>query len=205
MSSLPDTRHSLILRLGNTNDPRAWEEFVDVYQRTIFRYARGRGLQQADAEDVTQQVFEAVMAKAVAWDPAQGGSFGAWIFHVTRNLAAKRWNQQCALPVQQVSGSGTDWISQIHEATTEERQSFRFEYRTALFHWAAERVRPKINKEHWSAFWRNAVESKTAEVVASELGISKSTVYVAKCRVMKKIRAEVERFGQDFSEHVEIH
>lgn len=187
------------------NDPRAWEEFVDVYQRTIFRYARGRGLQQADAEDVTQQVFEAVLAKAPAWDPTQGGSFGAWIFHVTRNLAAKRWNQQHALPVQQVSDSGTDWIEQFHEATTEERQSFRIEYRTALFHWAAERVRPKVNNELWSAFWKNAVECKAAEAVASELGIPKSTVYVAKCRIMKKIRAEVERFGQEFSEHAEIH
>ena len=69
-----------MLRLADAGNGQAWNEFVEVYERAIYRYALSRGLQRADAEDVTQRVLEAVLAKSRSWDAESGGSFGAWLF-----------------------------------------------------------------------------------------------------------------------------
>ena len=62
MSELPQTRHSLLVRLRE-NSADAWSEFLEVYEQSIYRFARRRGLQDADAWDVTQDVLAAVEKK----------------------------------------------------------------------------------------------------------------------------------------------
>ena len=57
MHEFPDTSHSLIFRVKNPADGAAWTEFLGIYQPVVFRMARRRGLQDADAQDVMQQVF----------------------------------------------------------------------------------------------------------------------------------------------------
>lgn len=204
LNQLPNTRHSLLLRLADASDGEAWNEFLEVYERAIFRFACSRGLQSADAEDVTQRVLEAVLAKSRKWDPASGGSFGAWLFRVTRNLAAKAYRQrdrtQIGLNIEQELQS----LDELSSPPDEEKTIFQIEYRKALFHWAAELVQHQFQPETWSAFWMNAVDQKNASDVARELGIAKSAVYVAKCRVLARIRIEIDRFEKEFSQHDEI-
>lgn len=201
MDRLPLTRHSLLLRLADARDAEAWSEFVAVYESAVFRFACSRGLQRADAEDVTQKVLQAVLAKAPIWDRTSGGSFGAWLFRVTRNLAAKTWNAQNDRDVHWSKEEDSNWLEAIPSPSDEEKTLFQMEYRKALFHWAADRVRGHFQSETWSAFWMNSVDQVDASVVAEQLGMTKSTVYVAKCRVMKRIRDEIERFEQEFSHH----
>ena len=54
MLSLPDTRHSLLVRLRDTADQAAWQQFAELYEPAILRLARRQGLQHADAADLTQ-------------------------------------------------------------------------------------------------------------------------------------------------------
>ncbi len=204
LNQLPKTRHSLILRLADAGNGEAWNEFVEVYERAIFRYAVSRGLQRADAEDVTQRVLEVVLAKSRSWDADLGGSFGAWLFRVTRNLAAKTWNERGRDAVNLADESGTAWLDEIPNPSEEEKTIFQWEYRKAVFHWAAERVRDQFREETWNAFWKSSVELQTAEQVATEMRIAKSAVYVAKCRVLARIKSEVRQFEQEFSHPSEI-
>ncbi|WP_442511448.1 hypothetical protein SH528x_003129 [Novipirellula sp. SH528] len=53
----PETRLSLIGKLHDPAAAEAWAEFVRLYQPIVFRVARQRGLQHADAEDLTQDVL----------------------------------------------------------------------------------------------------------------------------------------------------
>ena len=55
----PETRQSLLLRLKDATQQEAWQEFVDIYEPLVYRLARKRGLQHADAMDISQEVFSA--------------------------------------------------------------------------------------------------------------------------------------------------
>src|SRR5712672_2262415 len=86
MAQLPLTRPSLLLRLRDLHDQEAWADFVAIYAPLVYGFARQRGLQEADACDLTQEVLRAVAASAdrLEYDPERG-SFRSWLYTVTRN------------------------------------------------------------------------------------------------------------------------
>src|SRR5262245_8475014 len=86
MIETPLTRASLLVRIRDGSDRDAWQQFVEVYAPVVYRYARRRGLQDADAADLMQEVMRSVAAAAgrLDYDPTRG-SFRGWLFTVTRN------------------------------------------------------------------------------------------------------------------------
>ena len=86
MTAPPLTRASLLVRLRDPNDADAWKEFVRLYASVIYGFARKRGLQDADAADLMQEVLRSV-AGAVGrldYDPLKG-TFRGWLYSITRN------------------------------------------------------------------------------------------------------------------------
>ena len=118
---------------------------------------------------------------------------------MTRNLAANVWNERARGAVNLGGVDGTNWLNEIPSPSEEEKTIFKFEYRKAVFHWAAERVREQFHEKTWKAFWKGSVEQESAEQIASDLGVAKAQVYVAKCRVLARIKSEVSRFEHEFS------
>src|SRR6266576_1476705 len=86
MEQLPATRASLLVRLRDPRDGEAWQQFVQVYAPVVYGFARKRGLQDADAADVMQDVLRSVAGAAgrLHYDPARG-SFRGWLYTVARN------------------------------------------------------------------------------------------------------------------------
>src|SRR5262245_26403774 len=99
MSDPPSTRPSLLVRLRDVGDQDAWRQFVRLYAPVVYAYGRRRGLQDADAADLTQDVLRAVLAAAgrFAYDPRRG-SFRGWLFtlahHRLHDLLARQ-RRQC--------------------------------------------------------------------------------------------------------------
>ena len=89
MTNPPTTRPSLLVRIRDARDAEAWREFVRLYSPLVYRFARRKGLQDADAADVTQDVMRAVMSsvRRLDYDPDRG-SFRGWLF--TLDLAKSR-------------------------------------------------------------------------------------------------------------------
>ena len=95
MSTWPDTRYSLLARLADADDGAAWRDFETLYQPAIYRYARSRSLQEADALEVVQEVMLAVHRAMDGWRPSnRAGSFRAWLAEAARRLTLQVLRQR---------------------------------------------------------------------------------------------------------------
>ncbi len=181
-----ETRASLLLRLRDHADGAAWSDFVSIYEPVIYRLARTRGLQDADAREVTQDVLLAVAGAIERFDVQRKTRFGHWLARITRNAAID------LIRKRREQGTGrTDVIRSLEqhpEPESDESAVFEIERRRQLFRWAARQIRGRVQPSSWQAFWSTAVELKRASVVAEELGMTEGAVYVARCRVLARLR-----------------
>lgn len=194
MPDLPQTRQSLLVRLKDRSDD-AWGEFLAIYEKSIIDFARRKGLQDADALDVTQEVLAAVESKVDRWkDAPEHGKFRGWLFRVARNIAVDKLIEKTRSPRtggEQIAGL----IEQEADHRVQETAEFWQDYRRQLMHWAARKVRPHVTDVSWNAFWMTAMEGKSASDVAETLGLSKGNVYAAKFRVTARLQKMVEKFA----------
>ena len=195
MSSLPETRASLLWRLPDAQDAAAWEEFVQIYGRAVYRGARRLGLQPADADDLVQEVFRAVAKSISAWlDREQRGGFRAWLFAIARNTAINLLARS-KFPAEG-GDDAAERLAELPDSSEEISARFEIEYRRELFRWASEEVKDSFAEKTWTAFWLSSVEGRPIADVAEQLGMSAGSVYIAKSRVIARLREAVRRFEE---------
>ena len=195
MAEAPLTRATLLARLKDIDDGGAWTEFVQLYGPVVYGFARKRGLQDSDAADMVQEVLRSVArnAKRMEYDPKRG-TFRGWLYTVTRNkiynfLSAQKNRARAvgdsanherleALPDRSDNDADADWDR---------------EYQRQLSSKAMDRVKHEFQPATWQAFWGTAVEGKQAVEVGEFLKMSAGAVYVAKSRVLARLRVEVQK------------
>jgi RNA polymerase sigma-70 factor (ECF subfamily) len=192
MAEAPGTRPSLLVRIRDEGDREAWRQFVDLYAPVIYSFARKRGLQDADAADLTQDVFRAVAGaiKSLEYDPRRG-SFRGWLYTVARNKLNDFQDRQR----RHWRGSGDSAIQIYLEnqpAPEEDSALWEQEYEHRLLAWAAEQIRGDFKDSTWQAFWKVAVEGMSGEQTAKALRMSVGAVYVAKSRVLARLKKQIE-------------
>ena len=185
MNSTPETRASLLIRVRDPADQAAWHEFVEIYRPIILRLARQKGMQEADADDVAQQVLVAV-AKAVErreHDPKRA-KFRTWLNCVAQNTILNVLTRG-----KPDRGSGDSAmlavLNQHASPTGPDSDLLRLEHRREVFRWAARQVRQEFHQSTWDAFWRTAVEDRAVEVVAEEQAKNRGAIYAARSRVIR--------------------
>src|SRR5260221_14604862 len=157
MTEPPVTRPSLLVRIRDTDDKEAWRLFVDLYAPMIYGFARRRGLQDADAADLTQDVFRTVAVQKLDYD-SQRGTFRGWLYTVTRNRVHDFLNRR-RHQVQAAGDTATyDALSEEPARDDDDSVQWDRDYQQRLFQWAAEQVRGEFEETTWQAFWRVAVE-----------------------------------------------
>jgi RNA polymerase sigma-70 factor (ECF subfamily) len=180
-----------LVRVRNAADAEAWRQFVELYAPLVYGLARKRGLQDADAADVTQEVFRLVSdgVKRLEYDPRRG-TFRSWLHAVTRNCLhdfLERRARRC----QGTGDSGTQVLLEAQPDRGPDEDLWEGEYRQQVFSWAVGQVRPLFKESTWQAFWQLAVEGKSGEETAQALGMTVGAVYVAKNRVLARLRERI--------------
>jgi RNA polymerase sigma-70 factor (ECF subfamily) len=189
----PDTRVTLLGRLRSApTDPAAWSEFVQWYGRHIYAWCRAWGVQEADAQDITQEVFLKLSRRLrdFQYDPAR--SFRAWLKTVTHHAWQDYLDQQrrpgrgrggdAALERLSAVAAKDDLTRRLADAADQE-----------LLKEAAARVRLRVEPRTWAAFHLLAVEGRSGAEAAGALGMKVATVFVARSKVQRMLREELGR------------
>ena len=187
------TRASLLARLRDPQDRAAWQQFVELYGSLVYGFVRQRGLQDADAADLTQEVFLAVAQAAGRWqyDPRKG-TFRGWLYGITRNKLATFLQRRQSQPVGSGDSNAQRRLNEEPSPGPDPEAAWEQEFQQQLFRLAAAQVRDAFAPTTWQAFWRTAVEGQSAAGVAAELGLSVGAVYVARSRVLARLIEQVQ-------------
>jgi len=194
------TQSQLLVRLRQSGDQDAWREFVARYAPIVYRYARQQGLQDADAADVTQEVLKAVaLAMRDFHYDRQRGRFRSWLYAVTRNHLSKFWRATAkALPVVDTFHDRPDALSSLPQ--DDDFDLWDAECDNELFRLAARQVRADAHESTWNAFWKTAVLGADPKTTAEELGMSVGAVYIAKSRVIARLKQRIDELRQEESD-----
>jgi RNA polymerase sigma factor (sigma-70 family) len=189
----PATRPTLLLRLRqDPSDPASWEEFVECYGRHIYRWCRRWKLQDADAEDVTQNILLKLSQKlrTFAYDPSR--SFRGWL----KTLAHHAWRDFVDGPrrAQAAAGDREVWERlQTLEAREDLIQKLEEAFDYELLEAATVRVRLRVAPHTWEAFRLVALEGLPVAEVAATVQMQVAMVYVAKSKVQKLLQEEIRK------------
>jgi RNA polymerase sigma-70 factor (ECF subfamily) len=188
----PLTRASLLVQIRDSANHGAWREFVELYGPIVYGFARKRGLQDADAADLMQDVMRSVSTAIGRLDyDRHQGTFRGWLFTITRNkvfnfLSARRIRPQGS------GDSSTNRMLASHPQDEDGIDTWEIEYQRRLASIAMERVKGEFQDNTWRAFWMTAVEGRAVAEVSKQVGLSAGAIYVAKSRVLARLKEEVE-------------
>jgi RNA polymerase sigma-70 factor (ECF subfamily) len=179
------TSPSLLERLQQSAEQADWERFVKLYTPLLFHWTRRLGLDGTDADDLVQDVFVQLVQhlRKFHYDPNK--RFRGWLWTVTVN----KWRERCRRrPIAVPAGdtqldrvASPDVADEVDEA----------EYQQYLVVRALRFMEAEFQPTTWRAFWESVSMGRRASEVAAELGITENAVYLAKSRVLRRLRQEL--------------
>lgn len=195
MSDQPVTNPSLLVRLRDPADSPAWGVFSELYEPLIYAYCRKRGLQEADARDLTQEVICTVIQAIRGFDynPAHG-RFRGWLYGVVRMKLMEYYRRSSKQP----KGSGKTVVNQMlnEQPDSEDSEEFEKSFRRRVMLWACDRIEHEFEPQTWKAFWLTTIEGRKPADTADTLSVSITVVYNAKSRVVKRLQQVIHETSE---------
>jgi RNA polymerase sigma-70 factor (ECF subfamily) len=196
----------LLFQLRNGRAEGAWDMFVSTYAPLVYRYCRQHGLQDADAQDVTQIVL--LKVRKFEYHPERG-QFRGWLATVTRHAVERVWRQAG----RNGQGLGGDGFEEVVRHTPAGAEGLNWDrlYNARILEAAVERIRPEFPADAWEAFlavalrvqdgpdgkrwvWGNAADARQ---VAERLGRPVGWVYKVKHKVSRRLVEEIAYLAEE--------
>jgi RNA polymerase sigma-70 factor (ECF subfamily) len=202
--SIAATRASLLRRIADPNDAKSWTEFYGIYKKLVFGFAMRFGLSRADAEEVTQDVFNEVAQNISKFESnPERGSFRGWLLNLTRWRVMDRARQQQrhdkhrAPRNPEPKPDQTSTIERLPDAGAQEPEEiWEREWELRVIEMAMERLAARVDARHFQVFELYVGQSWSLSRIAKHLEMNPATVYVINHRLKKELKREVERLKE---------
>ena len=181
------TSISLLHRLRNADESAAWDRFVELYTPMIRTWVRRLGLSDADADDLTQDVITVLLQKLPEFEYSPQKSFRGWLKTISVNKVRDFYRRKAT---RKEAGD----VATAEPAIDPEHLEFieAAEYRQQLVGRALRIMQADFRPATWQACWQSLVKERPAEEIAAELHITVNAVYIAKSRVLRRLREELD-------------
>jgi RNA polymerase sigma-70 factor (ECF subfamily) len=182
---------STLLAQLRSGRPEAWQRFVRIYSPLVYRWCRRAGVAADDAADVLQEVLASV-ARHVSDFRREGpdDSFTAWLATITRNKVSDHYRRRHGRAEARGGTTAQRQMAEIPQPPEPSQEAIQPDADAAAC--LARRVLDMIQAEFepgtWQAFWRTAIEGQPPALVAEDLQVSTAAVYMAKSRVLRRLR-----------------
>jgi RNA polymerase sigma-70 factor (ECF subfamily) len=193
MPLFPTTRLSLLLRIRDKGNQSAWEEFVATYSPAIYRFARQKGLQDADARDLAQNTLAAVANQIGDWKVDNDRArFRTWLSRIALNQTITMYRRR----KPDVARGGTTGVAVLDREAIDPGD-LDLNHRREVFRFLARKVRAEFEEATWQAFWMTAVEGISIEEAARSLGRSVGAIYTARSRIVRRLQELARSYSDE--------
>ena len=184
------THKSLLARLGDREDSSAWTEFCHRYGALIQNFARRRGLQEAEREDILQEVLFSLMKSmpGFEYDPSKG-KFRSYLKTVVLHTIYRKSCQSGREQSLEDVGPAVDAaMADMHI-----EESWEHEWRQYHLRRAMRKIDAEFNETDRTAFELYALEGQDVSEVGAVLGLSTDQVYQAKSRIKNRLTELIDQ------------
>jgi RNA polymerase sigma factor (sigma-70 family) len=181
-----ETPVSLLQRLRRDPGPEPWQRLVELYTPLLRGWFRQHGLQAADVDDLVQEVLAAVVRELPKYEPSgRRGAFRTWLRVIARHRLLMFWRTRRNQP------GGAD-LDKLPEPVAELDKLWDREHDRLVAHRLLELIAAEFEPSTVKAFRWLVMEGRAAQEVAAELSMTVNAVYIAKSRVLARLRREAE-------------
>ncbi|MCA9050837.1 MAG: sigma-70 family RNA polymerase sigma factor [Planctomycetaceae bacterium] len=188
-----ETSLSLLVRLRSSEESESWNRLMELYGPLLRTWLRKYDVQDNDAEDLMQDVLLAVSKDLSGFDHnGRPGAFRGWLKTILINRLRKFWRTRDRRPQARTDSDIDARLDQLDDPRSELSQIWNRDHDQYVLRQLLALAEPHFAPQTWSAFRRVALEGAKPDAVAAELGISRNSVIIAKCRVLSRLRQESE-------------
>ena len=201
-TDLIPTRRTLLNRLKDWGDQAGWQEFFDTYWRLIYAVAVKAGLSDTEAQEVVQETLLEVARKmpGFRYDPALG-SFKGWLLHTTQwkisGQFKRRRHDRREVHLPEANGTMTRALEGLPDSSSLDwDQLWEAEWERNLLEAGLEKVKLRVSAAQFEIFYLHVMKERPVKEVAATLEVSAGQVYLARHRVGRLLKREVQRLRQ---------
>jgi RNA polymerase sigma-70 factor (ECF subfamily) len=186
------TSASLLERLREGPAAEAWQRLVDLYTPLLRDWLRRHAVQPQDADDLVQEVLLAVLQALPEFDyDPQRGSFRGWLRTILVNRLRHFWRARQARPQATGDSDFAAMLEQLEDPHSGLSQLWDREHDQFVVRRLLELIEPEFEASTWTAFRRVALDGVRPADAAAELGVTVNAVFIAKSRVLSRLRQEL--------------
>lgn len=185
------TSATLLARLRDARDADAWGRLNDLYSPLIRSWAARLGVRGSDAEDLTQDVLAVVVRRFPEFvHPERPGAFRGWLRAIAANCAREAWRAKKVAPR---APGGTDfgsYLARLEDPADDLSREWDRQHDVYVTRRLLERIKPDFEPKTWELFQQFVLGGQPADQVAAACGTTPNAVYIAKSRVLARLRDE---------------
>lgn len=184
------TSISLLQRLREDPAAEDWQSLMREYSPLIRRWLGKHGIRDHDADDITQEVMTVLVRRISDFQRQRTGSFRCWVRTMTVNCM-RDYSRRARKSPQGTGGSDmVEIMSALSDDHSDLSRRWDEEHSQYLLDLMLNRIRSEFREASWQAFTKTAIEKQSPQVAAEQIGISVNAVFVAKSKVLKRLREE---------------